>query len=84
MSFRTRTGLTALWAMLLLANVEIAQACPVCDTGTGRQVRAGLFGPDFGRNLLATAAPFPVFLGVAALTYYGPPRLPSLRRRKKG
>ncbi len=64
--------------LVLLAAALSARACPVCDTGTGRAVRAGVFGADFGRNLLVTALPFPIFLGITALLYYGPP---SVRRR---
>jgi hypothetical protein len=51
-----------------------AAACPVCNSDTGQQVRAGLFGEDFGRNLLATALPFPILLGVVAAIHFGRPR----------
>lgn len=50
-----------------------ARACPVCDSGTGKAVRQGLFNAEFGKNLLMTALPFPIFLGIAAYLYYGPP-----------
>lgn len=43
-----------------------ARACPVCDREAGARVRAGIFDGRFGANLLATAAPFGVVLGVAA------------------
>jgi hypothetical protein len=34
-------------------------------------VRAGIFGADFGRNLLATLLPFPIFLGIATAFHLG-------------
>ena len=48
-------------------------ACPVCDTGTGETVRAGVFGSDFGINLLVTLLPFAVFAVIVSLIYYGMP-----------
>jgi hypothetical protein len=50
-----------------------APACPLCGTDTGRQVRAGIFGDDFGRNLLLTVLPFAVLLGIVALIHFGLP-----------
>ncbi len=50
-----------------------ALACPVCNTGTGRAVRAGILSSHFGANLLATLVPFVFFLGIAYLIYYGLP-----------
>ncbi|MFL6350687.1 MAG: hypothetical protein ACJ74Z_02385 [Bryobacteraceae bacterium] len=50
-----------------------AYSCPVCHTHTGEQVRAGIFNPSFGYNLLATALPFPVFAGLVAWLYFGVP-----------
>ena len=46
-------------------------ACPVCDGETGRVVRAGVFDADFGRNVLAIAAPVAVVAGVAAGVHLG-------------
>jgi hypothetical protein len=37
-----------------------AYACPVCNSGTGQQVREGIFSSDFGLNLAAAAAPFAI------------------------
>ena len=45
----------------------------MCDTGTGRQVRAGIFDDDFGQTLLAVALPFPVLLAVVAAIHFGGP-----------
>ncbi|GAB4452538.1 MAG: hypothetical protein OHK0029_03650 [Armatimonadaceae bacterium] len=67
---------TAGWILLMLAVAASASACPVCDTGTGDAVRAGVFNEDFGQNLWQTLLPFPIFAGVVALVYFGPPRLP--------
>ena len=63
---------------LALLGAVPAVACPVCDTGTGEQVRQGIFDERFGLNLALTLAPFPIFLAVAALLYYG---FPAGRRR---
>ena len=60
-------------AILTLTLSAPAGACPICNTGTGRQVRAGIFGDDFGRTLLAVALPFPVLLAVVAAIHFGWP-----------
>jgi len=60
-------------ATLLFLNAASLLACPVCDSETGKAVRRGLFSPDFGTNLLLTVLPFPIFLAIIALLYYGPP-----------
>jgi hypothetical protein len=44
-----------------------AAACPLCDSDTGRQVRANLFGPDFGTNLATVLLPFPGLLAMVVL-----------------
>jgi hypothetical protein len=48
-----------------------AAACPICKSETGEQVRAGIFGADFGWNLLVTLLPFPIFLGIAMAFHLG-------------
>jgi len=50
-----------------------AGACPLCDSGTGRRVRQGVFGTDFVANLAATLLPFLIFLGIAAWVHLGVP-----------
>jgi hypothetical protein len=50
------TLLGALLALLPAAGY----ACPVCLTSTGEQVRAGIFGADFARNLVLAVLPFAV------------------------
>ena len=37
-------------------------ACPICDTPTGEQVRAGIFGAGFLSTLLTVLLPFPILL----------------------
>jgi hypothetical protein len=73
-SGRHVTRLLALAVVMTLVAASPASACPVCDSDTGQQVRAGLFGDEFGRNLLATALPFPILLGVVAAIHFGWPR----------
>ena len=66
-----RNWLLPAWVLTALATPALA--CPVCDTGTGEQVRAGIVGGDLGWGLLATLLPFAVVLGVAAAIHFGPP-----------
>jgi hypothetical protein len=40
--------------------LQAAFACPVCNSGTGQQVREGIFASDFGFNVAAAAAPFAI------------------------
>lgn len=46
-------------------------ACPVCDTSTGVQVRAGIFGSDFCDNLAAVLLPFLVLSLIVGLIHRG-------------
>jgi hypothetical protein len=55
-----------------------AAACTVCDSETGQQVRAGIFGDEFWTTLVGVVAPFPVLLIIIAFYHYG---LPSFRAR---
>ena len=48
-----------------------ALGCPVCDTATGEQVRAGIVDDHFGFNLFATLLPFPFLIGIVAFIHYG-------------
>lgn len=68
--------LSAILLMLLLS--PLAQSCPLCDSDTARQVRAGLFDSRFVSNVGVTVLPFIVFAAIVALTYYSLP-LPWLR-----
>lgn len=53
-----------------LALPSPALPCPVCNTGTGSQVRAGIADQDLARNTLAVVAPFAVTGGVAAAIHF--------------
>lgn len=55
----------------LLAPPTVADACPICASETGAEVRAGIFNEDFGWNLLVTVLPFPLMLGIAAALHFG-------------
>jgi hypothetical protein len=50
-----------------------AYACPVCDTGTGEQVRAGILNGDFAATAATVLLPFPILLGVVAIIHFGWP-----------
>lgn len=58
-----------------LLNPELALACPFCHTETGEQVRAGIFDQDFGKNLVMTLLPFPIFAGIVLLLHSGVPAI---------
>jgi hypothetical protein len=60
-------------AAISLALAAPAAACPVCDSETGRTIRAGIFDDDFGANVLLTLLPFPVLAGVVVLIHYAFP-----------
>jgi hypothetical protein len=51
-----------------------AHACPVCNSGTGKQVREGIFAADLGLNLAAAAAPFAICAVIVRLMSAGQPR----------
>lgn len=57
----------------VLAMASAAFACLLYDTGTGEQVRARLFGEDFGRTLIAVLLPFPILLAAVAMAPFGCP-----------
>ena len=59
---------------MIIIRASAAEACPVCDTTTGQQVRAGIFDHDFGMTLLTVLAPFPVLVFVLAAMHFGLPR----------
>ena len=61
------------FAVALAMNAASVSACPVCNSATGNDVRAGIFGDDFGRNLLAVVLPFVAVAGVAAVVHFGLP-----------
>ena len=59
-----------------------ALACPFCHTPTGVAIHAGIFDGPFLATALATAAPFPVLLGLVAGWHFG--WLPAIWRRGRG
>ena len=71
---RTLSLLGSRFCSVLIALVTIsssaAEACPICDTATGQQVRAAIFGGDFLPTLFAILLPFPVLLALIALVIF--------------
>lgn len=63
-SFRTVPIVVLLFALP-------ASACPVCDSPTGEQVRAGIAGDGLAAGLLATLLPFVLTAGVVAAIHFG-------------
>ena len=63
------TRASCLLAVALFAAPALG--CPVCDTGTGQQVRDGILDDQFGFNLFATLVPFPILIAVAAFIHFG-------------
>lgn len=55
---------------IVLAASE-ALGCPVCDSNTGQQVRAGVFDDDLPFNTLAAMLPFAILLGIVAVVHFG-------------
>ena len=72
MSIKKASTLTVLGLILWLGAAPV-RACPLCESETGQRVRAGIFNADFGRNLVVTLLPFPLFLGIIYLIHSGPP-----------
>jgi hypothetical protein len=48
-------------------------ACPLCNSDTGRLVRAGIINKQFGSNLLLTLLPGGVLLAIVFLIHLGWP-----------
>jgi hypothetical protein len=61
-------------AIALLLMATGAQACPVCNSATGAEVRAGILDGRFLQNLLLAGLPFPVIVALVAMIYFGFPR----------
>ena len=68
--WRVLVGFTS----FLLLAAALVGACPVCDSETGRDVRAGIVYGDFARNVLATVLPFAVVLGGVVAFHFDWPR----------
>lgn len=48
-----------------------AQACPYCQSQTGQQVAAELFGKSFWTNAALTLAPLPLLAAIVVFIHYG-------------
>ena len=68
-----------------LVPTAAAHACTVCNSPTGRQVRAGLFNGHFLHTLAVVLAPVPVFAATVGLLHLGMPdlALPSIPHEVK-
>jgi hypothetical protein len=64
----------------LLGSLAQVSACTVCNTETGRQVRDGVFGHDFGTTLIAVWAPFPILLAIVGAVLWGPDYIGKRRK----
>jgi len=70
-----RSRLIASLAATALASPSIA--CPVCDSDTGVEVRAGLFNGEFAITAAKVVLPFPVTLALlGALAAAAPSLVP--------
>jgi hypothetical protein len=81
MRFSTSRGIIQhrlLIPLTMSANAVAVNACPICDSDTGRQVRTGIFGADFAANAFTVLAPFPVLLLLIAALRWA---LPTARDR---
>ena len=67
-------------AIGLAAIAPSAAACPLCDTGTGEQVRAGLVDEHLPLSVAAVVLP----LAAAALVLGAVTLLPSAGSRSRG
>jgi hypothetical protein len=76
---RSSSSLLLLLAAAMLPS-SVAWACPDCEEGIRRQVRAGIFDESFAQNVVMAALPFGVFAGITAAIHFGVPR----RRRHHG
>ena len=71
-------------ASLMISGQITALTCPVCNSETGKQVRASLFGQEFGNTFLMVAAPFPILGMVVGIAYWLPPFLPRNHKPEGG
>lgn len=67
---------TLVTVVATLLSAVPASACPLCESATGRRVRAGVSGEQFVHHLAAAALPFAVLLGGVALIHVGWPDRP--------
>jgi hypothetical protein len=55
----------------------VANACTLCQSPTGTQVRKQIFADDFARNAIGTASPFLILAPAIAWLHFG-------RRKNRG
>ena len=70
--------LTAFLAIVTFTS-STGLACPMCDSETGGQVRAGIAESASPSTVVAVLAPFLIVSGIAALIHFD---LPQGRRRR--
>jgi hypothetical protein len=74
MKHQTKTAPARLLGFLCAASLSllplVAGACPICNTETGQQVRAGIFDDNFWSTLLIVISPFPVLLLAIAAYHF--------------
>ena len=81
-TIRAKLVFVTLAPLVLVAGFATkAMACPFCNGGPSgmNEVWEGIFDGNFLPRVLATLAPFPIFAGIVALIYFGPP---SFKRRR--
>ena len=66
--------------IFLLLTSAAGYTCPVCNSATGKKVRASVLGPDLLYNLVVTIVPFAIFALIVVLIYHGG-RLPFLSKK---
>jgi hypothetical protein len=76
-----KKGLSLRAPCFLLLAANVAFGCPVCNSGTGEQVRAGITDGNFAKTLFAVLLPFPVLLACLAVIRFGWPSRPQTRKR---
>ncbi len=79
---RRRLGifLASLFVATAFLSPATTFACTLCDTDTGRQVRAGIFEEHFWPTLIGVIAPFPIMLLAVAAIHFAIPGLPNRTR----
>jgi hypothetical protein len=64
-------------SLVIFGMTSLTWACPFCDGGPAgiNRVKAGVFNESFFPRAAAVLAPFPIFAGIVALIYFGPPKI---------
>jgi hypothetical protein len=76
---KMRNPMARIWSLsILIALPMVANACPICGSQTGMQVREAIFGKNFIRHAAWTLAPAPLLLaGVAVVCFQFPAKRPK-------